>query len=853
MIKKLSFVMCIVLLLGICSSNTFAVEDTTVDADFELAVSLLTYMGVIDTPKDDNLQMGVRRGEFAEYLAKMIKLNGRVMNDKAVFSDSKNLAAIENLAAVGVFKGNEEGLFCPDEVISCRDAVIAVVRLLCGDFEEDAYFNLARRLDIDRGLNLTGDLSYYNCIVLLYNAAKAEIGVDLWRSDGTVKFSKEHPSILASYYKICYSSGQVTANEYTALYSTEESDLKVNHIRVGNENFATDNKDFSDYIGQNVKFFYRQDDDKAEKVIFCLVADESANDSISIKSEDIVSFQSNTISYQDKNSKIRQLNLDKNLSVIYNGKATCRAYETVFNSLSNGTVTFYKASNTDNYSVAVIEEMKNVKATMIDQEKYLLYTDGGNEVSIIRFSETPKEHCKQEIFASDTGETVGLLSLLPNDTLSVFCSEDGDVVKIYRNMKTVVGKVQGIRSEDNYKYLSIGGDEYKCYDYISAAVGETYSFTFDKNNIVAWTKNCENESQIGYLYNMKLINGSFEDRVTAKIYTADRRFMQLDLKNKVSVNNEIYNADQVYKQFVSKGKFVRQLVYFSVNNKGELTRIDKASDSGSLSELTDGYETLNLNASLETFYPLYPYTSDTAILIVPDENSDEYGIENFAVTYMNTTTGPFVSNVNYNVRLYKTNKETPYVDYVVYQLPIVPNFSNYPPTMMVSEIKTSAVGDEVYTEITGYSEYIYKTIYVNSRVDVSGVEVGDVINVQFNAAGEIAAIRILYDYSENKTSWSGSYSYSSFFRFGTVEAVDYDPVSEKQAVITLSYDGNVAEYASNNTSDFKFVIYDPSLRKNKVYIGGIADVISGNLDSGKKEKLLIVGSARSYLQMYLFK
>ena len=63
----------------------------------------------------------------------------------------------------------------------------------------------------------------------------------------------------------------------------------------------------------------------------------------------------------------------------------------------------------------------------------------------------------------------------------------------------------------------------------------------------------------------------------------------------------------------------------------------------------------------------------------------------------------------------------------------------------------------------------------------------------------------------------------------------------------------MAEYASNNTSDFKFVIYDPSLRKNKVYIGGIADVISGNLDSGKKEKLLIVGSARSYLQMYLFK
>ena len=172
---------------------------------------------------------------------------------------------------------------------------------------------------------------------------------------------------------------------------------------------------------------------------------------------------------------------------------------------------------------------------------------------------------------------------------------------------------------------------------------------------------------------------------------------------------------------------------------------------------------------------------------------------------------------------------------------------------MVSEIKTSAVGDEVYTEITGYSEYIYKTFYVNPQTDVSAVEVGDVINCQFNAAGEIAAIRILYDYSENKTSWSGSYSYSSFFRFGTVEAVDYDPVSEKQAVITLSYNGNVAEYTSNNTSDFKFVIYDPSLRKNKVYIGGIADVISGNLDSGKKEKLLIVGAVRNYLQMYLFK
>ena len=352
---------------------------------------------------------------------------------------------------------------------------------------------------------------------------------------------------------------------------------------------------------------------------------------------------------------------------------------------------------------------------------------------------------------------------------------------------------------------------------------------------------------------MKLINESFEDRVTAKIYTADRRFMQLDLKNKVSVNNEIYNADQVYKQFISKGKFVRQLVYFSVNSKGELTRIDKASDNGSLSELTDGYETMKFNSNLETFYPLYPYNSDTAILIVPDENSDEYGIENFAVTYMNATTGPFVHDANYNVRLYKTNKETPYVDYVVYQLPIVPNFSNYPPTMMVSEIKTSAVGDEVYTEITGYSEYIYKTFYVNSQTDVSAVEVGDVINCQFNAAGEIAAIRILYDYSENKTSWSGSYSYSSFFRFGTVEAVDYDPVSEKQAIITLSYNGNVAEYASNNISDFKFVIYDPSLRKNKVYIGGIADVISGNLDSGKKEKLLIVGAARNYLQLYLFK
>ena len=183
----------------------------------------------------------------------------------------------------------------------------------------------------------------------------------------------------------------------------------------------------------------------------------------------------------------------------------------------------------------------------------------------------------------------------------------------------------------------------------------------------------------------------------------------------------------------------------------------------------------------------------------------------------------------------------------------MPSMSSYPPTIIVSNITKKLVGDEVYTAIYGYSEYTYKTVYVNSKIDISTIDVGDVINCQFNAAGKVSLVRVLYDCSADKTSWSGSYSYSSFFRLGTVESVDYDPVSKKQAIITLSYDGNVSEYVANNVDEFKFVVYNQSLRGNKVFVGDLSDVISGIENNTEKQKLLIVGAARNYIQLYLFK
>ena len=859
--RKLILLCLITLLVYVFPVNATSGDSRIVrhnNNDFDIAATVLREIDVIDEiPNETALDNNITRYEFAMNLARLIK-ESSVLTNGRYFQD-EDCAEINNLAAKGILRGDDERIFHADEEITEIEAVYILVRTLCltDNFSRDTdYIRIARDLDLLDEINLYKPVTYEEMILMLYRVGLAEVDLKVYTpNDNIINFGGSK-SIFTDYYDIHYISGQITENSYTTLYGAETVMLEENEVKI-NDTVFTSKTDAGKYIGQSIRGFYRQAKDTDNKKLLCFVEDTEINDKLTLRSEDMNSFSEFVLKYSDGDSgKEKVIRLSQNLAVIYNGKATTRTYERLFSSLKYGTITFCKTGDSDLYSVALIHEEKNVTVTAIDTEKYLIYTDGDDGNFVIDI--TPFSKGRYAKLWEDHEETAfGLTSTAKNDKLTVFASEDAYIVEAYRANENLTGVVESVKKKNVFmNSVRVDGKEYDCVNTVSLVPGNTYTMTLNKSGVIAWADTDLNQFQVGYLYNVKSEKSAFSDTVTVKIYTEGKKHLEAELSDKVRLNDEVKIASEVKNLMLNENKVERQLLMFKINDSGKIYQINMPphqadDDNAPMSELTNGYENLYYVDSLMLFYPTYVYNTDTKVFIVPPEGTDNYSKENFNVTDMRNRRGPFGDNGRPKLRMYKLNNDLPYVSYIVYQVELKPIITDQSPMMIVENTSINYVGQDTVKTINGYMENIPMTVYVENNVDLSQISSGDVIAYQRDASGYIAELKLLYDYSEDKTSWGDTYQ-KTRYRLGTLEKIETDHASGDKIRVTVTYNGTEEEYIYMDKDMFNVTIYDSSARNEKLRVGDAGDVmpVAG---SGNKYKIFVYSTEMQYNQIYVYK
>ena len=160
--------------------NAYAASTT-----FEMRKKAVSLLGIITT---SNYQANVTRGEFAELLVKAsdYKEAANAAGTVSVFADvsskSQYSAAIRTAATNSWMSGYLGGNFKPDEGVTMRDAIKAVLGVL-GYTNEDFSGSLQesrlakfKSLSLDSGIyrDLDEVLTREDCINLFYNLMKAK-------------------------------------------------------------------------------------------------------------------------------------------------------------------------------------------------------------------------------------------------------------------------------------------------------------------------------------------------------------------------------------------------------------------------------------------------------------------------------------------------------------------------------------------------------------------------------------------------------------------------------------------------------------------------------------------------------
>ena len=147
---------------GDASANANSYSDVDADTQYHTAIEYLSELGVIDGYPDGTFRPGVEitRAEFCKVIMMSLgKLDysTRFPEDTTSFSDIDVHWAkdyIDNAAKRGYVNGIGDGLFAPDENITCEQAITIVVRIVSGNkasYPLD-YLTYAMREEISSGV-----------------------------------------------------------------------------------------------------------------------------------------------------------------------------------------------------------------------------------------------------------------------------------------------------------------------------------------------------------------------------------------------------------------------------------------------------------------------------------------------------------------------------------------------------------------------------------------------------------------------------------------------------------------------------------------------------------------------------
>lgn len=832
------------------------------------AATVLTYLGIVE--KDDNgrinTQEYVSRSTFAAYVARLLRMPSND-SEKTYFIDVPlshwASESINFLYEMNLLSPSIDRKFRPDDGITYSEACkILVSAAGYGIYAENnggypnGYLSAASNMKLYLTNSSDAILNTGEALELIYSAFSAETYTPYAFGDyGSVEYRVSENSLLYIHWDIAFHTGIIKS---TFGESVEGEVIKDrNEVRIDDQLYCVSSGvSLNDLLGCKVNIVYVSHENTNSKykgeIIYTEVA-AGTIDLISISSKDITGFDKSTytLTYIEKNNHKREIDIPKEIIVIYNGMPTLRALgDIVFELISKERIGSLRlVGSGDTYDTIVVESYVSFVLREFDQIRGYLYDElhEGNFIDIGSYDVV------KVINGNGLAEDISVLSA--GNALSVAISDTASTLKILYSDDTLLTNLSAI-SDNGLPKFTLNDEEfeveYSFYEELgkNLTLGEQYSFSVDSFGRIVFAKQQKDAvQQAAYL-----IAASIDWPSTfIKMFTGEGEMKIFELADRVTVDGKVFNGygapvmgidaipgtTGIYDMndpysAVNKPVISPQVILYRLNTQNQINWIDTCYVNEACGEEAETtlikttsqfkkkmaqhisaasyyrFDTNLLYSKEDTLVFCIPYADAAGNLLVDNNKTraeiNEYAGGNDKISFddddysVNTVT--FLAGRSYIVEGYKYNSSNPYNDIILCMNPL---YTDYDAPIMVSKISEAlnANGD-VVTRILGYASGAEVICDVNKDEFSNDLNAGDLIRGFMGTDGKFTNIKKVYDVNENKfLNKPGTYNDTPEWWYdGTTQAsfgyMYFNPAWQMSLGYVSEKNGNIVRWSYTN-------------------------------------------------------
>jgi len=596
MFKKIIALLMCTMMLPI--STITAEEVVAENTSFNNRVEKLAYLGVTF---DEGIspEETVTRAKFVRTLLDFVNVE-KYDADCGFYdvdSDHPYSDEINTGANRGFMIGYPDGNFYPERVITVNEAIKAISNALGYELMATqnggypmGYVAVADSIELSKGIKTgTDELTYDTFSKLLENALECRI-YEMNFENGVPSYSEtDEIDALWKFHNIVRVKAVVTANGVTGLSEeagktsgNEYAELNGEVVYVGNSNIA-------DYLGYSVEaYVYYEEDEEIGEVKFAEPSNK--NITVTVKPENICNdanqFSAYNFVYETESGKIKNVELDGDVNIIYNGVAKPDYREDDLVPVI-GEITLID-NDADN-EVDCISIFKAEKTMVID---YVSSSDEGLTIVDKKDSGNTyfydNEYEKYVIYIDDTANVQ--TSLIKDMTVLIGTNGEHSITYAYSNV--VEGKISAVgRTYDGlFETVTINETVYKLApgtEIFELKLGSEGKFWIDDElHIYGFEKATTDGRNYAYFIRGYYDENEFPVYAAINVLTADNEFVRIDMNEKLKLNGVKKEAGDCMTALKydddPNEEYEAQLIMYVLDEGGKIKELYTVTDDGDL-------------------------------------------------------------------------------------------------------------------------------------------------------------------------------------------------------------------------------------------------------------------------------
>ena len=599
---------------------------------------------------EKNPSENITRGEFSHLAAAAFgyPTNGGQRYFTDIDYSKEYSGSVSSLRSAGIVSGNAQGNFYPEEDITMADASVVAVRLLGYGVMADSlggypsgYLAAATKLGIFNGIGGGAYITVSDAVRMIFNA----MTVDRMENNGFSGKDKysvvENSSELLARYDLKYAYGVVEKNKITSLESPQG--FKTMAVQIDGVKYADPDGLAQALLGYSTDILYYEEEGGRKTIFLAYASDD--NTTLRIEAKDIYKDTYGNLRY-DVNGKSKNLVIDFNIDVIYNG-ISAPAINGLDFIPSYGDILLVDNTGDNKYDTVFVNAYENYVVSVATEDSLI---DINNEDILNKTADangTIERYEDEDIAVYKDGVEIKLEDIATDSVVSVCRSAGEETIVIYVSENVCTGVLSSVSEEEcvigekTYTFSPELLKDIADGTIILPPLGEEVVAYIDiKGNVVYFEEALFNGMAYGYVVGIKVASG-FEDTVL-RVINHLGKVDDLTIKDDVLVNQTApkLKADELVPFFKDGNKILHQLIKYRKSGSNMLKEVS-FEETGDITDekrlvLKADYRTTKKywRPSARSFDGLTPVTDDTVFFSVPTDdgdkaNADKYGVSNY--------------------------------------------------------------------------------------------------------------------------------------------------------------------------------------------------------------------------------